>query len=627
VRSTLRQVRQQVSVEGNLPFQLAPWTRADAGFEALPAPNGYVAGAELDGKLYLAGPGGIDVYPQTGMQLAAQPQTMRTGMELPPAPVTELVAGRLRGQSSVHLLAATRGEGVLLLADDASAPVLQLLPADAADRNVTAVLALASGDLLIGTQNAGMLIYDGKMLRLFAPAFAGVGVTALAADGAGFWVGTRTRGVMHWHAGETEVFDQTMGMPDAQVEDIAVSAQGVFVGTPLGVAEFRDGRPERVLAQGTFAHALSINGDTLTVATIDQGTREIDLRPNSRRPNVSAARGDAALSVASFVRGSIASLMAVGDSGLLRRESEGGWQTVSATNREALADRNVTSLNFAADGRLWVGYFDRGVDVLDTASGRATHVEDDHVFCVNRIVSDPLRQTMDVATANGLVLFDPQKTQPRVQQVLSRRDGLIADQVTDVAFGRNGMTLATPAGLTFFTPSGTQSLYSFQGLVNDHVYALAADPASSRVVAGTLGGISILDDESVRQNLTLRNSDLKRNWITSVVRVPDNGVTMWMVGTYGGGVVQMDDAGHISAMNGANRTTVINPNAMLVTPRHVLAGSLADGLLVYDRATARWSQVLSGLPSKNVTAFAQRNGEIYIGTDNGIVRIAEARLP
>jgi ligand-binding sensor domain-containing protein len=65
----------------------------------------------------------------------------------------------------------------------------------------------------------------------------------------------------------------------------------------------------------------------------------------------------------------------------------------------------------------------------------------------------------------------------------------------------------------------------------------------------------------------------------------------------------------------------------LRTAQHVFAGSLDDGLLVYSLSNRRWTQITAGLPSRNVTAFAARNGELYIGTANGIVRIAEARLP
>jgi ligand-binding sensor domain-containing protein len=227
-----------------------------------------------------------------------------------------------------------------------------------------------------------------------------------------------------------------------------------------------------------------------------------------------------------------------------------------------------------------------------------------------------------------LVLFDANDAVPRERQVLSRRDGLISDQISDVAFTRSGLTVATPAGMTFLTASGAQSLYAFQGLVNNHVYALAAQSGNARVVAGTLGVISILDDGAVRQNVTLKNSGLKRNWITAIVRVQDvEGAARWVVGTYGGGVVQMDEAGRISAEDNPAPAAVINPNALFATSQHIFAGTLDDGMLSYNRVSRRWTRITGGLPSGSVTAFAERDGEIYIGTANGIVRIAEARLP
>jgi hypothetical protein len=46
---------------------------------------------------------------------------------------------------------------------------------------------------------------------------------------------------------------------------------------------------------------------------------------------------------------------------------------------------------------------------------------------------------------------------------------------------------------------GTHSLYAFHGLVNNHVYALGAR-GDGRVLAGTLGGLSLLQDGTVRRN-------------------------------------------------------------------------------------------------------------------------------
>ena len=71
-----------------------------------------------------------------------------------------------------------------------------------------------------------------------------------------------------------------------------------------------------------------------------------------------------------------------------------------------LTDRNISALNVDASGRLWVGYFDRGLDIVEPSLDRARHIEDEHVFCVNRIVEAKDKGLTAVATANGLVMFD-----------------------------------------------------------------------------------------------------------------------------------------------------------------------------------------------------------------------------
>jgi len=282
-----------------------------------------------------------------------------------------------------------------------------------------------------------------------------------------------------------------------------------------------------------------------------------------------------------------------------------------------LSDRNISALAADADGRLWVGYFDHGLDVLSADHARATHVEDEHVFCVNRILLDSKNDAIDVATANGLVRFDSQGSE---QQVLTRADGLIADHVTDVAAYLGGLALATPAGLTFLDATGARSMYAFHGLVNNHVYALGV--SGDELIAGTLGGLSVLDKGGIKENFTTATSNLKHNWITAIVPVDSE----WMVGTYGAGVVGLDRSGRFHSFEKASGQFDVNPNAMLVTPSHVFAGTLGKGLYVYDRQSGRWSVMEAGLPSMNVTALAASDGSIYIGTDNGLVRIPEQRV-
>jgi len=163
-------------------------------------------------------------------------------------------------------------------------------------------------------------------------------------------------------------------------------------------------------------------------------------------------------------------------------------------------------------------------------------------------------------------------------------------------------------------------MYAFQGLVNNHVYALGV--SGDDLVAGTLGGLSVIDRGDVRRNYSAGNSGLKHNWITAVVHVGDE----WMVGTYGGGVVGLDAAGNFHSYQLATAAVEINPNAMLLTQRHVFAGTLGKGLYAYDREKSRWTAITEGLPSLNVTALAGSEGTIYVGTDNGLVRVREEKL-
>jgi ligand-binding sensor domain-containing protein len=244
-------------------------------------------------------------------------------------------------------------------------------------------------------------------------------------------------------------------------------------------------------------------------------------------------------------------------------------------------------------------------------------VENEHVFCVNRIVEDGQHGAVAVATANGLVLFD---RDGRQKQVLEREAGLIANHVTDVALYGDGMALATPAGITFLDRSGAHSLYAFQGLVNNHVYALAA--SGNQLVAGTLGGLSLLVDGSVRRNLTTGSSGLKHNWITGLAAVGNE----WLVGTYGAGVLRLGADGSVTPTEATRAGVVVNPTAMAADGRLVLAGTLGQGLLVGDATGTRWKTVVAGLPSLNVTALAIRNGVVYVGTENGLVKIAEDKL-
>jgi ligand-binding sensor domain-containing protein len=174
--------------------------------------------------------------------------------------------------------------------------------------------------------------------------------------------------------------------------------------------------------------------------------------------------------------------------------------------------------------------------------------------------------------------------------------------------------------VSFIDPSGISSIYAFQGLVNNHVYALASDGV--RTLAGTLGGLSILDGAVVRASFTTSNSVLKQNWITAITQVDNN----FFVGTYGAGVLRLTNGGVWATFEDLRGNIEINANAMVATANAVYAGTLDQGLAVYSKASGRWSFFTAGLPSRNVTAVDARAGVLYIGTDNGLVKVPETTV-
>src|SRR5580692_648040 len=605
-RGVLREAREHVSAGASFRFSVRPIVPViPAGLESIGAPAVFNDAAVFDGHLYIAGPSGLTKYDGASGAIAAG---YRVGAELPPAPLTSLAVG-LAGDSQVReLWIGTWGEG--LAAFDGRA-FRQIRPDDARLRKITAILPVDTGRILIGTEKAGVLVYDGHTLAPFHSSVAEIPVTALAGNDADLWIGTLDRGLLHWKAGALETLDDVL--PDKQILSLAQHGETVYAGTGVGIAEIRGGKFARVLAPGYFAQALLVADDKLFMGTLEEGMFAV---PLDARPGRLAQLGAANVCQGCSIRRILSidgEVYALADDSLWH-----GDEAVIRREDALLADRNIAALKMDSTGRLWIGYFDRGLQILSANGERGEHIEDDHLFCVNRIAHDAGRGVSAVATANGLVMFDAATSRRRV---IGQAEGLIANQITDVVLRPDGSAIAaTPAGLSFIDAGGISSIYAFQGLVNNHVYALASDGA--RTLAGTLGGLSILDGQAVRASFTTSNSVLKQNWITAIAEVNKD----FFVGTYGAGVLRLTNRGVWETFDDLRGPIEINANAMAATPNAVFAGTLGQGLAIYNIGSGRWTFFTAGLPSRNVTAVEARGGVLYIGTDNGLVKVPQATL-
>ncbi len=349
------------------------------GFEPVSAPQSFLQASQFEGNLYVAGPAGLLEFDSKGTPL----RRFTVGSELPASPLAAVAPALLADTREPELLIATSGAGVLAFN---GRTIRNILPDQTEVRSVTAILPVSSGHLLFGTRKRGVLIYDGKKISVFHPLLAGIYVTALAGSESDFWVGTLDRGVLHFHAGEVETFAEGQGLPDPQVQSLATSGDTTYIGTANGVAVFTGGRFSRVLAPGVLATALLATPELLYVGSEDQGVIPIPLQ--GRRPNPNAGQGEELLGVRQLLASGDA-VLAVTRDGIYRRSAHAfAWQRVLESGGAVLTDRNISALATDPNGQLWIGYFDRGLDLLSSDNARVRHVEDEHVFCVNRILAE-----------------------------------------------------------------------------------------------------------------------------------------------------------------------------------------------------------------------------------------------
>jgi len=350
--NTLGETRERIATEGVIRVSAKSFTPAvPAGLEIVGAPASFTDAQMFQGHLFLGGPSGLAEYGPS-LELIKR---YRTGIELPPAPITALATG-VAGSSRM-LWIATAGEGLV----EFDGQVLrQVLPADARFRKVTALLPLSTGRVLIGTEKAGVLTWDGQQLKSFHSSLDGLQVTALAGDDSSVWVGTLDKGLVHWNAGGIETLSEQL--PDHQILSLALAGETLYAGTGLGIAEIKAGKFARTVAPGYFAQSLLTADGKLWMGTLEEGMREVPLESRGGRgtPLASISCRDCSVHKILRIEGEIYSLT---DTGLWK-----GSQPVIGRESGLLKDRNIAALSTDAAGRLWIGYFDRGLQILDPAN-------------------------------------------------------------------------------------------------------------------------------------------------------------------------------------------------------------------------------------------------------------------
>jgi ligand-binding sensor domain-containing protein len=520
------------------------------------------------------------------------------------------------------------------------------------DFEVTCLLPLDSGSLLVGTRQRGLLAYRDGVAQEFSLELNKTFITCLFGNDRQLAIGTHDEGLYLFRQGLlTRISTQpdSLGtLPDNLVSALAGNDQVLYAGTPLGISEIRDGRVGRHLEAGLNVRTLAL--DSQLLAGTDDGLVFVELKVTPRlararlsrlAPEFPASPDRAGPGINGFLNVQNEWLAAT-DTGIFRFGSPNGttWKPfgtlmdlptrpgipskphlVSSDPERScspLVDANIAALALDQEEHLWVGYFDRGLDIFDARGQRLRHYEDDRLFCVNHILLQPGGLGV-VSTANGIVLVQGDQA----RHVVAEKEGLSAMSVAmTLPLGTSRQLLAATAEGISFLDNGqpVRNLNAFHGLASNHTYSAAQ--MGSRVFVGTLAGLSVLEGSQPVFSWNTANSQLLANWVNALAVCQGK----LFVGTYGGGIQSVDSLGQWTDYSQRLGKFEVNPNAMFGAGDLLFAGTLDRGFYVYHAGQDEWRQVSEELPSLNVTSFALGRSFLLVGTDNGLVRIAKTEI-
>ncbi|HSE98957.1 MAG TPA: two-component regulator propeller domain-containing protein [Blastocatellia bacterium] len=508
------------------------------------------------------------------------------------------------------------------------------------------VLVPTESELLIGTLDGGLFEYDGeRFTRRFnsAPGADFSRITSLLPKDSRLYIGTQDRGLYVWREAQIDHLSEREGLPSPRVTALARMPSGliddaeVAVATDFGVIGVTESNEVRPFSRQPNITSLAATGGRLWAGLFGGGIVDLSSDPKTRndspRGNDSSQAQVAGLprSAPAVVDSSDGSLWALTTEGAFARDegsSGPAFERVAASlaGQGILSAGHITSLALDPRGNLWVGYFNRGIDVIATGTNeRLSHMEDERVREVNYVRFDPVEDRVLIATSRGLVEIDGRLK----QTVLTReRNGIVNDSIAHVtltnAAARSAVTalsrdralvLATAGGLTEVYGGRARSITAFHGLASNHLYSSAA--VGSRLFAGSLAGLVELEGLRVTRVYKTSNSRLSHDWVSALQEVDGT----LFIGTNGGGIDALLPSGEWVSFVDQLGKLEVNQNAMHYDGERLYAGTTDRGLLVYNTRDRRWSEISAGLPSRNVTAIASDDRFIYAGTLNGLIRI------
>jgi ligand-binding sensor domain-containing protein len=261
--------------------------------------------------------------------------------------------------------------------------------------------------------------------------------------------------------------------------------------------------------------------------------------------------------------------------------------------------------------RIVVGLFDGGLAQREAGAADAEWqaVPGSQAWGVNALL--PAGGALYVASLRGAARFDGRR--------LEALEGPGA--AFSLASTERGVAIGYGQGVQL---PGVGLLSAFHGLPGNQALALAeARPA---LYVGTPSGLGEIEGRRVRWQVTQGEGHLPHSWVTALA-VSGDGL---YVGTYGGGIVRRLPASASTSESRSGRFEPfveteglkINAQCLVEVGGRLYAGTDGKGLYRLSLDRRRFERFDAPLPSPNVTALLADQDGLYVGTDEGLTRLA-----
>jgi len=500
------------------------------------------------------------------------------------------------------------------------------------DRTPQSIDALFADDgrLLIGTRAGGLLAFDGhefKELTAGPERKRLLEINLLSKVGPRLFVGTFADGLWIEEGDRWSHFTTADGLLSNRIAGIAVANKNLFVATDFGLSVTDNARFLTLVTLPSLS-SLAVTAESVLLSKDNGETFSfpIDKEISTSRQVTPIAWARAGNSAGTRLIALDNYLWLLSEDGLYRTAVDHPGHGASAfvawgqPNRNRTLTTNlISALTIDSVARVWAGNFRRGIDVLNSQGKQLAHMESETNREINSLTEDRTSNTILAASSAGLLRFD---SSLRTAEQWSTKDGLLSNAVLQVATwdvdGENSrnplLACATSKGLSLGARGKLRGLTTVQGLPSNSLYTLLIQGRKTYV--GTLGGLAVVEDGRVSQVFKDTNSKLTTNWVTALSAVGHR----IFVGTYGGGLFELNASGELRSFAPEVGRVVVNPNAMWTDGARLYVGTL-DGALIFEPAAQQWTTVKSELPSRNVLSIAGDDNYVYFGTTGGIARI------